>query len=67
VILQRFPIMLHQVYSILMGKRKEVQILFLMKLIPLVEYIIAYFTVPVEIGTDNVGVAIAEALQNILV
>ena len=61
MVLQRFPVMLHQVDNILMSERKEVQILFLMKLIPLVENVITHLTVSVEIVTDNVSVASAEA------
>jgi hypothetical protein len=44
-----------------MSERKEVQILFLMKLILLVENVITHLTVSVEIVTDNVSVASAEA------
>ena len=61
MILQRLPVMLHQIDGILVCQRKEVQILFLMKLILLVENVITHLTVSVEIIADNVSVASAEA------
>ena len=67
MILQRLPVMLHQIDGILVCQRKEVQVLFLMKLITLVENVITHLTVSVEIVTDNVSVASAEALQYLLI
>ena len=49
MILQRFPVVLHQVERILVSQRHEVQVLLLAQLIPLVEDVIAHLTVPVEI------------------
>ena len=48
-------------------QRHEVQVLLLAQLIPLVEDVIAHLTVPVEILTDNVGIALAETAQNLFV
>ena len=67
VVLQRLPVVLHQVQRILVSQRHKVQVLFLAQLIPLVEDVIAYLTVPVEILTDNVGIALAETAQNLFV
>ena len=67
VILQRLPVVLHQVQRILVSQRHEVQVFLLTQLIPLVEDVIAHLTVPVEILTDNVGIALAETAQNLFV
>ena len=48
MILQRFPVVLHQVERVLVSQRHEVQVLLLAQLIPLVEDVIAHLTVPVE-------------------
>ena len=67
MILQRLPVVLHQVQRILVSQRHEVQVLLLTQLIPLVEDVIAHLTIPVEILTDNVGIALAETAQNLFV
>ena len=67
MILQRLPVVLHQVQRILVSQRHEVQVFLLTQLIPLVEDVIAHLTVPVEILTDNVGIALAETAQNLFV
>ena len=66
VILQRLPVMLHQVDGILMSQRHKVQIFLLSQLIPLIKDIIACLTIPVEILSDNVGISLTESTDNSL-
>ena len=59
--------MLHQIDGILVSQRHKVEILFSSKLISLVEDVITYLTISVEIVSDNIGVTFAEAANNLLV
>ena len=66
VILQWFPIVLHQVNGILVSQRHKIEVLFLMQLIPLVKNVVSRLTIPVEILSDNVGIPFSESTYNSL-
>ena len=66
-VLERFPVVLHQVDGILVGQRHEVEILFLAELVFLVEQMIGGVTVLIEVLTDDAAVSSSESRYDFLV